>query len=199
MAQDQLSGKRIAALVDDGFEQVELTEPKKAIEDAGATVDIVSPQTRKVKAWQHTDWGDEFKVDRPLADVRADEYDGLLLPGGVMSPDRLRINKQAVDFVREFVKSRKPIASICHGPWTLLEAGGVMDREVTSWPSLRTDLENAGATWLDEAVVIDNEIVTSRKPDDIPKFNMAAIEAYALGPIPTEPVAALPPAEEVRR
>jgi protease I len=201
MAEEQLSGKRIAALVDDGFEQVELTEPKKAIEDAGATVDIVSPQKRKVKAWQDTkaNWGDDFKVDLHLQDARAEDYDGLLLPGGVMNPDRLRINKQAVDFVREFVKCRKPIAAICHGPWTLLEAGGVREREVTSWPSLRTDLENAGATWLDEAVVIDNEIVTSRKPDDIPRFNMAAIEVYALGPIPTEPVAALPPADEVRR
>jgi protease I len=198
MAQE-LSGKRIAALVDDGFEQVELTEPKKAIEDAGATVDIVSPQKRKVKGWQHTNWGDEFKVDRQLQDVSADDYDGLLLPGGVINPDRLRINKLAVEFVREFVKSRKPIAAICHGPWTLLEAGGVMDREVTSWPSLRTDLENAGATWLDESVVTDNEIVTSRKPEDIPKFNMAAIEAFALGPIPKEPVGALPPAEDVRR
>jgi protease I len=199
MAQQQLSGKRIAALVDDGFEQVELTEPKKALEVAGATVDIVSPQKDRVKGWDHTDWGRKFDVDCPLQQARSEDYDGLLLPGGVINPDRLRINKQAVQFVHEFVTSGKPIAAICHGPWTLLEAGGVDGREVTSWPSLQTDLKNAGAIWLDEPVVIDNNIVTSRKPDDIPKFNVAAIEVYALGPTPREPVEALPPAEKARR
>jgi protease I len=195
----QLKGKRIAALVDEGFERVELTEPKEALEGEGATVDIVSPQERNVKAWEFTDWGDEFRVDVRLEKARADDYDGLLLPGGVMNPDRLRINRQAVEFVREFVTAGKPIAAICHGPWTLIEAGAVNGREVTSWPSLRTDLKNAGAVWLDEQVVIDNNLVTSRKPEDIPQFSHAAIQAYALGPIPKEPVGALPPAEDRRR
>lgn len=195
----QLKGKRIAALVDEGFERVELTEPKEALEGEGATVDIVSPQERNVKAWEFTDWGDEFRVDVRLEKARADDYDGLLLPGGVMNPDRLRINRQAVEFVREFVTAGKPIAAICHGPWTLIEAGAVNGREVTSWPSLQTDLKNAGAVWLDEKVVIDNNLVTSRKPEDIPQFSHAAIQAYALGPIPKEPVGALPPAEDRRR
>ena len=177
----QLSGKRIAALVDDGFEQVELTEPKKAFEAAGAKVDIVSPQQRKVKGWQHAKWGDELAVDRPLEQARENDYDGLLLPGGVMNPDRLRANARAVEFVRAFVQSGKPIAAICHGPWTLIEANGVKGRRVTSWPSLQTDLKNAGATWVDEPVVIDKGLVTSRKPDDIPQFNAAAIEEFAEG------------------
>jgi protease I len=194
-----LKGKRIAALVEEGFEQVELTEPKEALEDEGAKVDIVSPQEIRVKAWEFTDWGDEFGVDVQLEDARAADYDGLLLPGGVMNPDRLRVNRQAVEFVREFVTSGKPIASICHGPWTLIEAGAVEGREMTSWPSLQTDLKNAGAVWLDAQVVIDNNLVTSRKPEDIPKFNIACIQAYALGPIPKEPVGALPPAEKARR
>jgi protease I len=194
-----LKGKRIAALVDEGFEQVELTEPKEALEDEGATVDIVSPQESTVKAWEFTDWGDEFDVDVQLEEARAANYDGLLLPGGVMNPDRLRINRQAVEFVREFVTSGKPIAAICHAPWTLIEAGAVNGREITSWPSLQTDLKNAGAVWLDAQVVVDNNLVTSQKPEDIPKFNIAAIEAYALGPIPKEPVGALPPPENVRR
>jgi protease I len=195
----ELKGKRIAALVDEGFEQVELTAPKEELEGAGARVDIVSPQESVVRGWNISDWGDDVRVDVQLADARADEYDGLLLPGGVMNPDRLRINTQAVEFVREFVTSGKPIAAICHGPWTLIEAGAVDGREMTSWPSLRTDLENAGATWRDEQVITDNNLVTSRKPADIPKFTRAAIDAYALGPIPKEPVGALPPAREGRR
>jgi protease I len=177
----ELSGKRIAALVDEGFEQVELTEPKKAFEAAGATVDVVSPQKNKVRGWQHTKWGDEIGVDRPLEQARESDYDALLLPGGVMNPDRLRANMQAVDFVRRFVQSGKPIAAICHGPWTLIEAGGIKGRRVTSWPSLQTDLRNAGAIWVDEPVVKDRGLVTSRKPDDIPKFNEAAIEEFAEG------------------
>jgi protease I len=189
MAQ-QLSGKRIAALVDNGFEQVELTEPKKAFESAGAKVDIVSPQKDKVKGWQHTQWGDELPVDRPLEQARESEYDALLLPGGVMNPDHLRANARAVEFVRGFVQSGKPIAAICHGPWTLIEANGVKGRRVTSWPSLQTDLKNAGATWVDEPVVIDKGLVTSRKPDDIPKFNEAAIEEFAEGVHPQTAVGA---------
>jgi protease I len=178
---EQLSGKRIAALVDDGFEQAELTEPKKAFEAAGAKVDIVSPQKEKVKGWQHSKWGDQLPVDRPLEQARESDYDGLLLPGGVMNPDHLRSNARAVEFVRGFVQSGKPIAAICHGPWTLIEANGVKGRRVTSWPSLQTDLKNAGATWVDEPVVIDKGLVTSRKPDDIPQFNKAAIEEFAEG------------------
>lgn len=186
----RLSGKRIAALVDNGFEQVELTEPKKALEAEGARVDIVSPQNDRVKGWKHTEWGDALRVDRPLASAQSDEYDGLLLPGGVMNPDRLRMNQQAVSFVRGFVDARKPIAAICHGPWTLIEAGGVRGRRMTSWPSLKSDLSNAGAQWVDEKVVVDNGLVTSRKPDDIPAFNEKAIEEFGEGRQAQQPAAA---------
>ncbi len=178
---EELRGKRIAALVENGFEQSELLEPKKALEQAGAKVDIVSPQTLQVKGWQHQDWGRTVSVDRQLDQARADEYDALLLPGGVMNPDKLRNNPRAVDFVKRFVESGKPIAAICHGPWTLIEANAVQGRRVTSWPSLRTDLKNAGAHWVDQEVVVDNGIVTSRKPDDIPAFNRKMIEEFAEG------------------
>ena len=176
---DELRDRRIAALVDNGFEQVELTEPKKALEAAGAMVDVVSPQTDSVKGWQHTKWGDDVKVDRTLSAARAGDYDALLLPGGVMNPDQLRMNPQAVEFVKAFVDSGKPIAAICHGPWTLIEAGGVKGRTLTSWPSLQTDLRNAGATWVDEKCSVDKNLVTSRKPDDIPAFNQQMIETFA--------------------
>ena len=178
---NELNGKRIAALVDNGFEQVELTSPKEALEKAGAKVDVVSPQNGRVKGWQHTAWGDEIAVDRPLSDAKADDYDGLLLPGGVMNPDKLRANDQAVAFVRAFVEAQKPIAAICHGPWTLIEAGAVRGKTMTSWPSLKTDLRNAGANWVDQQVVVDNGLVTSRKPDDIPAFSQKAIEEFAEG------------------
>lgn len=178
---DQLRNKRVAALVDNGFEQSELIEPKKALEAAGAKVDVVSPQTGKVKGWQHKNWGDEVPVDRQLDQARADEYDALLLPGGVMNPDKLRMNPKAVQFVKAFVDSGKPIASICHGPWTLIEAGAVKGRRMTSWPSLQTDLRNAGANWVDQECVNDNGLVTSRKPDDIPAFNKKMIEEFAEG------------------
>jgi protease I len=187
---ENLAGKRIAALVDEGFEQVELTAPKDALEKAGARVDVISPKPDRVKGWQFTDWGDQVKVDRPLKEARPDDYDGLLLPGGVMNPDRLRMNKEAVAFVRSFVDSGKPIASICHGPWTLIEAGAVKGRRMTSWPSLQTDLRNAGASWVDEQVVVDNGLVTSRKPDDIPAFNAKAIEEFAEGRHAKQPAAA---------
>lgn len=176
-----LAGKKVAILVDNGFEQVELTEPRKALDGAGATTHIVSPQQGKVKGWQHTKWGDELPVDVQLDAARADEYDALLLPGGVMNPDHLRGNDKAVSFVKSFVDSGKPIAAICHGPWTLIEAGAVEDRTVTSWPTLRTDLKNAGANWVDQEVVVDNGLVTSRKPDDIPAFNEKMIEEFAEG------------------
>lgn len=179
---NELRNKRVAALVDHGFEQSELVEPKKALEAAGATVHVVSPQSGKVKGWQHKNWGDEVAVDRTLESAKADEYDALLLPGGVMNPDRLRANKAAVSFVKAFVDAYKPIAAICHGPWTLIEAGAVKGRRLTSWPSLATDLRNAGGQWVDEECVVDNGLVTSRKPDDIPAFNRKMIEEFAEGP-----------------
>ena len=178
---EQLRNKRIAALVDNGFEQSELLEPKEALEAAGATVDIVSPQNFRVKGWQHSDWGQGVSVDRHVDDANADEYDALLLPGGVMNPDQLRINPAAVRFVKAFVEAGKPIAAICHGPWTLIEAGATKGRRLTSWPSLATDLRNAGAQWVDAECVVDNGLVTSRKPDDIPAFNKKMIEEFAEG------------------
>jgi protease I len=176
-----LSGKKVAILVADGFEQVEMTEPKQALERAGAQTQIISPAQGKVKGWQHTEWGDQFPVDVPLAQARPDDYDALLLPGGVMNPDKLRANKQAVQFVKAFVDTGKPIAAICHGPWTLIEAGAVRGRTMTSYPSLQTDLRNAGANWVDQEVVTDQGLVTSRKPDDIPAFNRKMIEEFAEG------------------
>lgn len=180
MPQD-LSGKKVAILVADGFEQVEMTEPRKALDQAGAQTTLVSPAEGKVKAWNHTDWGNQFDVDMPLQQADADDFDALLLPGGVINPDRLRIQPQAVELVREFYQAGKPIAAICHGPWTLVEADVVRDRTVTSWPSLKTDLENAGAHWVDRETVTDQGLVTSRKPDDIPAFNRAMIEEFAEG------------------
>lgn len=178
---NELRNKRVAVLVDNGFEQSELMEPRKALEEAGAKIEIVSPQSGKVKGWQHTNWGDEVPVDRRLDEAKPDDYDALLLPGGVMNPDKLRTNATAVRFVKHFVESGKPIASICHGPWTLIEAGGVRGRKVTSWPSLQSDLRNAGAEWVDQEVVTDRGLVTSRKPDDIPAFNRKMIEEFVEG------------------
>ena len=173
-----LDGMRIAALVEHGFEQSELLEPKKVLEAAGAKVEVISPQTGTVKGWKDGQWGDEVKVDRPLAQANPADYDALLLPGGVLNPDRLRMNPQAVQFVRAFVVTGRPIAAICHGPWTLIEADAVRGRRVTSWPSLKTDLTNAGAVWVDEEVVEDRGLVTSRKPADIPAFNRRMIETF---------------------
>lgn len=178
---NELRNKRVAALVDNGFEQSELVEPKKALEAAGARVDVVSPRDAKVKGWRHTDWGDDITVDRKLEEVRADEYDALLLPGGVLNPDTLRANQRAVQFVKGFVDAGKPIAAICHGPWTLIETGIVKGRKITSWPSLATDLRNAGGQWVDQECVVDNGLVTSRRPDDIPAFNRKMIEEFAEG------------------
>jgi protease I len=178
---EQLRNKRIAALVDNGFEQSELLEPKRALEAAGAKVDIVSPQNFRVKGWQDGDWAQAVSVDQHLDAANADEYDALLLPGGVMNPDHLRMNPTAVRFVKSFVEAGKPIAAICHGPWTLIEAGATKGRRMTSWPSLATDLRNAGAQWVDAECVVDNGLVTSRKPDDIPAFNDKMIEEFAEG------------------
>lgn len=179
---NELRNKRVAVLVENGFEQSELFEPKKALEEAGAAVDIVSPQSGSVKGWDHKNWGKAIAVDRGVDEVKADEYDALLLPGGVMNPDRLRTNEAAVRFVKGFVEKGKPIAAICHGPWTLIEAGATRGRKMTSWPSLASDLRNAGAQWVDEPCVVDNGLVTSRKPDDIPAFNKKMIEEFAEGP-----------------
>jgi protease I len=167
--------------VANGFEQVELTEPKKALEGAGATVQVVSPETDRVRGWNHTEWGSDVQVDRPLDQARADDYDALLLPGGVMNPDRLRMNPKAVRFVKQFFEGGKPIAVICHGPWTLVDAGVVRGVKMTSYPSVRTDLVNAGADWVDQDVVVDRGVVSSRKPDDIPAFNRKMIEEFAEG------------------
>ena len=176
-----LSGKKVAILVTDGFEQIELTGPKEALEKAGAEADIVSPAGETVKGWDTTKWGKTFRVDVPLKKAKADDYDALLLPGGVMNPDKLRRDQKAVQFVREFFDAGKPVAAICHGPCTLVEAGVVEGRRMTSWPSIKTDLQNAGADWVDEQVVVDNGLVTSRKPADIPAFNRKMIEEFGEG------------------
>jgi protease I len=180
MAQ-QLQGKKVAALMTHGFEQVELFEPRKALEAAGATVQVISPESGRVRGWNHTEWGDEVDVDRGLADVHAADYDALLLPGGVMNPDRLRMDERAVSLVRDFFNQGKPIAAICHAPWMLVEADIVRGHRVASYPSLKTDVKNAGATWVDEEVVVDRGIVTSRRPSDIPAFNRKMIEEFAEG------------------
>ncbi len=181
MANRDLSGKRVAILATDGVEQVELTEPKRALEDAGASAEVVSPKPDRIKGWKHDKWGDEIKVDLPLEEARADDFDALLLPGGVMNPDTLRMDHRAVQFVKDFFVAGKPIASICHGPWMLVEADVVDGRTVTSYPSIKTDLRNAGADWVDRDVVTDEGLVTSRKPDDIPAFNRKMIEEFAEG------------------
>jgi protease I len=184
--ENQLSGKRVAILVANGFEQVELTGPKEGLEAAGAKTDIISPAEKKVRGWEgeDMDWESKFKVDVPLAEANARNYDALLLPGGVMNPDKLRIEPQAIEFIRQFVNSGKPIGAICHGPWTLIEAGAVKGRRMTSYPSIKTDLINAGANWVDEEVVVDNGIVTSRKPADIPAFVLKLVEEIAEGAHP---------------
>ena len=171
----------MAILVAQGFEQVELTEPKKALEQEGAQTSIVSPEQGKVKGWQHDHWGDEMPVDTALSSANPQDFDALLLPGGVMNPDHLRMNPEAVKFARSFFDQKKPVAAICHGPWMLVETGAAKGRKLTSWPSLQTDLRNAGANWVDQEVVTDNGLVTSRKPADIPAFNQKMIEEFAEG------------------
>ena len=170
-----LHGKRIAIVATDGFEQSELLEPKKILETAGATTEVISPKEGQIRGWNKTDWGDRVKVDKTLDQASVADYDALVLPGGVMNPDHLRMNPQAVAFVEDFAVSGKPLGAICHGPWTLIEAKVVRNRTFTSWPSLKTDLENAGATWVDREVVVDDQFVSSRKPDDIPAFTKTFI------------------------
>jgi deglycase len=177
----KLDGKKVAILVADGFEEVELTSPQEALESAGAETEIVSPAEKKVKAWDESDWGGKYKVDVPLQEANAADYDALLLPGGVMNPDHLRLEPKAIEFVREFFEAGKPVAAICHGPWTLIDAGVAKGRRMTSYPSIKTDLKNAGADWVDEEVVVDNGLVTSRKPADLPAFNRKMIEEFGEG------------------
>jgi protease I len=174
-----LHGRKIAILATNGVEQIELTGPQKALREAGAEVVVVSQKAGTIQGMNHDQKGDSIPVDETLASVSADQFDGLVLPGGVANPDYLRVDRQAVDFVRRFAASGKPIAAICHGPWTLIEADAVRGRKMTSWPSLQTDLRNAGATWVDEPMVQDRNLVTSRKPDDLPQFNQAAVELFA--------------------
>jgi len=177
-----LSGLKVAILVADGFEQVEMTEPRKALQQAGADTQIVSPAHRQVQGWNHHDKGDRFNVDVALEQADPNAFGALLLPGGVVNPDKLRTLPAAVEFVREMVESGKPVAVICHGPWTLVEAGAVKGRNMTSWPSVKTDLINAGAHWTDKEVVVDHGFVSSRKPADLPAFNRAMITEFAKGP-----------------
>jgi len=173
-----LTDKKIAILLTDGFEKVEMTSPRDAFIKAGAKTFLISPNSTKVKSWQHDHWGKSFKVDINLKDARPQDFDGLLLPGGVMNLDKLRIDKKAVNFVSYFLKHDKPIAAICHGPWTLVETGKIKGRKLTSYHSIKTDLINAGAKWTNKEVVLDNNLVTSRSPKDLPAFNKAAIKLY---------------------
>jgi protease I len=176
-----LQGKKIAILTENGFEEIELTSPKKALEEAGAFLEIVSPQKEKVKGWDHDHWSIELEVDKNIDDANADDYDAIVLPGGVINPDKLRLNKKAVAFAQEFLEAGKPVAAICHGPQTLIETGLLEGRTMTSYPSLKTDLTNAGADWVDREVVVDNGLVTSRKPDDLEAFNKKMIEEISEG------------------
>ena len=176
-----LSGKQVAILVADGFEQVEMTKPREALKDAGAEVKIVSTKSGKIQGMNHADKGDKFDVDLTLDDANPEDFDALMIPGGLMNPDELRSTPEATDFARAFFDAGKPVAAICHGPWVLIDAGVVEGRTLTSWPAIQTDVKNAGGTWVDEEVVVDNGLVTSRKPDDIPAFNKKMIEEFAEG------------------
>ena len=176
-----LENKKVVILTEEGFEQVELTSPLEALKQAGATVHVVSPKSDKIKAWNNTNWGIEIDVDKQLSDVSPDDYDALVLPGGVLNPDKLRQNKEAVAFVSAFLDEGKPVAAICHGPQMLIETGMVGGRTLTSFPSLQTDLKNAGAHWVDQEVVVDNGLVTSRRPDDLAAFNQKVIKEISEG------------------
>jgi len=197
----QLSGKKVAILATDGFEQSELLEPKKALENAGAEVHVIVPsggpaksqKAGEIRGWDHTDWGKTVKADEKLEQANSDDFDALVLPGGVMNPDKLRTCRKAVEFVKSFFDAGKPVAAICHGPWTLIEAGVVEGRTMTSWPSLKTDLKNAGANWVDREVATDNGLVTSRKPDDLPAFCTKIIEEMVEGQQGKQPGAGTKP------
>ena len=176
---DNLKGLKVAILITDGFEQVEMVKPRKALDDAGAQTSIVSPKDRRVRGWNHQEAGDEFPVDVPLNEAKPEDFDALLLPGGVMNPDSLRMLPKAVEFAQDCFGSGKPVAAICHGPWMVIEAGAARGRKIASWPSLKTDLRNAGAQWMDEEVVVDGNIVSSRRPDDIPAFNREMLKLFS--------------------
>jgi protease I len=178
MADEPLKGLKVAILVTDGFEQVELAEPRKALDEAGAETRVVSPKADRVRGWKFTDWGDQVRVDAPLDQAKPEDFDALLLPGGVMNPDSLRMQPKAVAFAKAFFDAGKPVAAICHGPWLIIETGAGRGRRMTSWPSLKTDLRNAGADWADKEVVVDQKLVTSRKPDDLPAFNREMIQLF---------------------
>jgi protease I len=184
----KLSGKKVAILTENGFEEIELTSPMKALQEAGATVEIVSPQPRKVKAWNHDHWSIELPVDVQLNDANVDNYDALVIPGGVLNPDQMRVNPDCVDFAQQFLEEQKPVAAICHGPQLLIETGMLRDRNMTSYPSVRTDLENAGVHWSDVEVVTDRGLTTSRSPKDLPAFNKRIIEEIAESNYASSPV-----------
>ena len=179
MPQATLGGFRVAILATDGFEQSELLEPRKALDAAGAVTEVISPKNGDIRGWNHKEWGESVRVDQAVRNAAPKEYDALVLPGGVMNPDALRMQSQAVSFVRSFFEAGKPVAAICHGPWTIIETGAAKGRRMTSWPSLRTDITNAGGEWVDQEVVVDGNLVTSRKPDDLPAFNREMIALFA--------------------
>ncbi|HEX5893608.1 MAG TPA: type 1 glutamine amidotransferase domain-containing protein [Solirubrobacterales bacterium] len=179
---NELQGKRIAfVMANEGVEQVEFTEPRKAVEQAGAEVDVIAPQSGQIQAFNHLDKADTFDVDKTTSDAKSDDYDGVVLPGGVANPDQLRTDKDGVRLVREFFAAGKPVGAICHAPWTLVEADVVDGRKLTSWPSLQTDIRNAGGNWVDQECVVDSGLVTSRKPDDLPAFCSKIVEEFAEG------------------
>jgi protease I len=181
---NELRGKKIAFIATEGVERVELTEPWKAVEEAGATPELISIEDSPFHAWNHFEKADTFTPDKTAEEAQVDDYDALVLPGGVANPDQLRSDENVVGFIRDFAATGKPIGVICHGPWTLIEAGVVKGRTITSWPSLQTDLRNAGANWIDEEVVVDAGLVSSRKPDDLPAFNAKIVEEFAEGKHP---------------
>lgn len=175
----KLTNKRIAVLATDGFEESEFTKPMERLKQEGAEVDVVSLKPGEIKGWAHTEWGGKYKVDTTVEEAEAEDYDGLVLPGGVMNPDKLRVDEQAVSFVNGFFEAGKPIAAICHGPWTLIETGKLEGRTLTSYHSIQTDLKNAGVNWVDEEVAVDGNLVTSRKPDDLPAFCDKMVEVFS--------------------
>ncbi len=181
MSMGKLAGKKVAILVANGFEQVEMTKPRAALQDAGAETAIISTKSGQIQGMNHADKGDKFDVDLTLDEAKASDYDALLIPGGLMNPDELRSTPEALEFTRHFFRAGKPVASICHGPWVLIDAGVIQGRTLTSWPAIQTDVKNAGGNWVDEEVVVDNGLVTSRNPDDIPAFNEKMIEEFAEG------------------
>jgi protease I len=179
MAQKTLNGVRVAILATNGFEQSELLQPRRALDEVGADTEVVSLEAGKIRGWNHKEWGEEVDVDETLDSVDAQDYDALLLPGGVMNPDTLRTQPAAVAFVKAFFDANKPVAAICHGPWTIIEAQAAKGHKMTSWPSLRTDITNSGGEWVDQEVVVDGNLVTSRKPDDLPAFNREIITLFS--------------------